>query len=262
MRVMSADYEILTPISVGGIDELKNIEAVARTCYKSEDKIKDDGSSAKALIKNLIKNGHEAMLEHSQLSVKFYVDRGISHEEVRHRLASFAQESTRYVNYSGAKAGSECACIDIFPGMKLDAKCMHMFDNDSDDWMEVYKEWEEAMKDAERHYMRMMELGASAQIARGVLPNSTKTEIVITANYREWRNIFKLRADMPAHPQMREVMVPLLMNLKEQIPVIFDDIEPYWGVDDDNYEQVRLKDEFMKVHEVLEDGGIITERRI
>lgn len=169
------------------------------------------------------------MLEHSQLSVKFIVDRGVSHELVRHRLASFAQESTRYVNYSGAKQGSECGVIDISAGMNLDPKCCPL---DDDVKQQIYNEWAAAMRNAEASYMKMIALGATPQIARSVLPNSTKTEIVVTANYREWRNIFKLRADTPAHPQMREIMVPLLRRVKELIPIIFDDIEEYHsGVD-------------------------------
>lgn len=170
----------------------------------------------------LIKNGHEAMLEHSTLSVMFTVDRGVSHELVRHRIASFAQESTRYVNYSKEKFGSECAFIDITPGIKLDNKMKNM---GSSEIALILDEWTKAMEDAEKHYMRMLELGATPQIARSVLPNSTKTDITITANYREWRNFFKLRVPATAHPQMREVTIPLLQELKERIPVVFNDID-------------------------------------
>ena len=107
MKIVLPSYEILTPISEGGIEELKAIEKVGRTCYKSEDRITDDGESAKKFCKMLIKNGHEAMIEHSFLSVRFICDRGVSHEIVRHRLFSFAQESTRYVNYSSEKKAPE-----------------------------------------------------------------------------------------------------------------------------------------------------------
>ena len=190
MNKIKASYEILTPISESGIKELQHIEKIGRVCYKSEDYITEDGESARKFVAMLIRNGHEAMIEHSFLSVKFTVDRGVSHELVRHRIASFAQESTRYCNYAKDKFGAECAFID-----------------------------------AERHYMRLLELGATPQIARAVLPNSTKTEITVSANYREWRNFFKLRVPADVHPQMREVTIPLLRELKGMIPVIFDDIE-------------------------------------
>ena len=113
MNILKAGFEILTPISEGGIDELKHIEKIGRVCYKSEGNITEDGESAKKFVKMLIERGHEAMIEHSSLSVKFTVDRGVSHELVRHRIASFAQESTRYVNYSLEKFGNEINVINI-----------------------------------------------------------------------------------------------------------------------------------------------------
>ena len=222
MNILKAGFEILTPISEGGIEELKHIEKIGRVCYKSEGKITEDGESAKKFVKMLIGRGHEAMIEHSSLSVKFVVDRGVSHELVRHRIASFAQESTRYVNYSLEKFGNEINVIDIRNGIDLDNKMKNM---DSDTILAIMNEWCLAMEDAEKHYMKMIELGATPQIARSVLPNSTKTEITITANYREWRNFFKLRVPNTAHPQMREVTIPLLKELKRRLPIIFDDIE-------------------------------------
>ena len=222
MNILKAGFEILTPISEGGIEELKHIEKIGRVCYKSEGKITEDGESAKKFVKMLIDRGHEAMIEHSSLSVKFVVDRGVSHELVRHRIASFAQESTRYVNYSLEKFGNEINVIDIHDGINLDNKMKNM---DSDTILAITNEWCLAMEDAEKHYMKMIELGATPQIARSVLPNSTKTEITITANYREWRNFFKLRVPNTAHPQMREVTIPLLKELKRRLPIIFDDIE-------------------------------------
>ena len=222
MKLLKANFEILTPISDGGIEELKHIEKIGRVCYKSEGKITEDGESAKKFVKMLIDRGHEAMIEHSSMSVKFVVDRGVSHELVRHRIASFAQESTRYVNYSLDKFGNEINVIDIFGGIKLDNKMKNI---DAQTINFIINEWYKAMGDAEKHYMKMMELGATPQIARSVLPNSTKTEITITANYREWRNFFKLRVPSTAHPQMREVTIPLLKELKTRLPIIFDDIE-------------------------------------
>ena len=221
MNIIKSNYEILTPISDGGIEELKHIERIGRVCYKSEDKISEDGETAKKFVKMLIDRGHEAMIEHSSLSVKFTVDRGVSHELVRHRIASFAQESTRYVNYSLDKFGNEINIISIGDGIRLDTKMKQLRD---DEIIDVINEWIDAMQDAEKHYMRMIELGATPQIARSVLPNSTKTEITITANYREWRNFFKLRTAPTAHPQMREVTIPLLKELQNRLPIIFDDI--------------------------------------
>lgn len=222
MNKIKASYEILTPISEGGIKELQHIEKIGRVCYKSEDYITEDGESARKFVAMLIRNGHEAMIEHSFLSVKFTVDRGVSHELVRHRIASFAQESTRYCNYAKDKFGAECAFIDLEPGIMLDNKMKKM---SGEEIALVMAEWTSAMEDAERHYMRLLKLGATPQIARAVLPNSTKTEITVSANYREWRNFFKLRVPADVHPQMREVTIPLLRELKGMIPVIFDDIE-------------------------------------
>ena len=221
MNKLKPSYEILTPISQGGINELKHIERIGRVCYKSEGNITEDGESAKKFVKMLINRGHEAMIEHSTLSVKFTVDRGVSHELVRHRIASFAQESTRYVNYSLDKFGNEINVIDITGGIELDNKMKNM---DAATIKLIIHEWLLAMEDAEKHYMKMIELGATPQIARSVLPNSTKTEITITANYREWRNFFKLRVPITAHPQMREITAPLLDELKTVLPIIFEDI--------------------------------------
>lgn len=190
MKIIEPSYEILTEISEGGIKELQHIEKIGRVCYKSEDKITEDGESAKKFVKMLIGRGHEAMIEHSSLSVKFIVDRGVSHELVKHRIASFAQESTRYCNYSLDKFGNEINVIEIDGGIEHDEKMKNMSTPERN---AVEDEWASAMEDAERHYIKLMEMGATPQIARSVLPNSTKTEITITANYREWRNFFKLR---------------------------------------------------------------------
>ncbi len=222
MNEVNAGFEILSNISEGGIEELKHIEKIGRVCYKSEDNITEDGESAKKFVSMLINRGHEAMIEHSSLSVKFTVDRGVSHELVRHRIASFAQESTRYVNYSLDKFGSEINVIDIRDGILLDNKMKSLTCGELN---AIVDEWESAMCDAEEHYLKMIELGATPQIARSVLPNSTKTEITFTANYREWRNFFKLRIPGTAHPQMREVTIPLLNELKSKIAIVFDDIE-------------------------------------
>ena len=206
MKIIDARYEILDKID--GMEVLKKIERVARTCYKSEDYIKE--GSAERLVKSLIDRGHEAMLEHYSFSIKFVCDRGVSHELVRHRVASFAQESTRYCNYSKDKFGNELTFI---------RPCF---------WEEnthEYFSWCESMGNAEKGYFELLKLEATPEQARSILPNSIKTEIVMTANLREWRHFLKLRTAQAAHPQMRELTIPLLKELKEKIPVIFDDIE-------------------------------------
>ncbi len=218
MKVVFPSFEIITPID--GTEILKTLETVGRTCYKSEDKMTDD--SCYDFVQRILGRGHEAIIEHYNITVRLTNDRGVSHEEVRHRIASYAQESTRYCNYSKDKFGSEVTYIDIKGGMKLDPKVSKL---DADTFDEIYKEWAHACLDAEEHYERMIKLGATPQIARSVLNNSTKTEICITMNLREWRHFFKLRTAPAAHPQMREVTIPLLHEFQRLIPVIFDDIE-------------------------------------
>lgn len=215
MKIIDAGSEILTPISGGGISELQFLEKIARKCYKSEDKISEDGESAKRLVGSLIKSKHEAMLEHMSLSVLFICDRGVSHEIVRHRMASFAQESTRYCNYSKGKFGGEVTFIRPY-NMVVDST--------------EFGIWESAMLAAENSYMELLKNGISPQMARSVLPNSLKTELVMTANLREWRHFLNLRAAGSTgapHPQMLEIAVPLLVELQHAIPVVFDDIIPY-----------------------------------
>lgn len=143
------------------------------------------------------------------ISVRFTCDRGVSHELVRHRLASFSQESTRYANYSHNKFGREITVIK---------PCFW------DEGSPEYKEWLSTMENAENAYLRLIEMGARAEQARSVLPNSLKTEIVMTCNVREWRHVLNLRCSSASHPQMRELMLPLLAELHERVPVIFDDI--------------------------------------
>lgn len=211
MRIIKAGFEILTPISEGGIKELQHIEKIARKCYQSEDLITEDGESAKKIVKMLVEKEHLAMIEHAPtISVSFTVDRGISHEIIRHRLVSFAQESTRYCNYSKNKFSNEITFIKPF-----------FFEDNSKE----YEDWVNACKIAEIDYFNLLGKGATPQEARSVLPNSLKTEIVMTANYREWINFFKLRTTKAAHPQMREVTIPLLKEFQKRIPIIFDGIE-------------------------------------
>ena len=209
MRIINAGYEIYTLLDGDYI--LKTIEGIARRCYKSEDKITD--TSAPGMVRNLIKRGHEAMLEHYSFTVIFTVDRGVSHEIVRHRMASYAQESTRYCNYHLDKFGNEITVIAPF-----------FYKEDP----QKFDAWRHAMEQAESIYFYLLQTGSTPQEARSVLPNSLKTEICVTMNLREWRHFFKLRAcdyTGAAHPQIKEVAVLLLNELKQIIPVVFDDLE-------------------------------------
>ena len=212
MKIIDAGYEFITPIDGDVI--LKRIEQAGRVCYKSEDKITDE--SAIKFAQNIIKRGHEAVLEHCSFTVKFIVDRGVSHEIVRHRVASYCQESTRYCNYSKDKFGNEITVIKPY-----------FWREDEDENKEYIKLaiWKRSMAEAESAYFELLRTGATPQEARTVLPNSLKTEVVMTANIREWRHFFKLRTSLAAHPQMREVAIPLLKECQEKIPVLFDDIE-------------------------------------
>lgn len=209
MKIISPFSIIETPID--GEYILKQIEKAGRTAYKTEDKITAD--SAKKFVKKILDMGHESVIEHYNITVRVICDRGITHEIVRHRIASYTQESTRYCNYSMGKFGGEIMVIK---------PCF--WDSGSEKDKKKYEIWEDAMKSAEKAYLELIRLGASPQEARSVLPNSLKTEIVMTLNLREWRHFFKLRTSNAAHPQMREIAQPLLDELKRQIPVIFDDI--------------------------------------
>lgn len=186
------------------------LERAARTCYKSEDKIAPQ--SAKSLINRILRVKHESVLEHAAISVRIICDRGISHEIVRHRLASFSQESTRYANYSKEKFDSEITVIRPFFWEEGSTK---------------YSWWRESCEKAEDIYISMLMDGATPQEARTVLPNSLKTEIVVTANIREWRHILTLRCDAAAHPQMRQVMIPIADRLAKWSPVLFNDIRTW-----------------------------------
>ena len=219
MRTLKPQHVIIGKDQIEGHKILKHIEKIARTCYKSEDLINDE--SAEKMIKKLIKMNHLAMIEHASVSVLFTCDRGVTHEIVRHRVASYAQESTRYVNYSKDKFGNEIGYIDIAGGIALDTK---MKDLPVETIDAIISEWHQACIDAEKHYMKMLELGATPQIARSVLNNSTKSDINVTMNLREWRHFFELRCDSPAHPQMRELVIPLLKEMSEVIPIVFDDL--------------------------------------
>lgn len=214
VRYFNSSFEILNHISNNGEEELSLIENAARTCYRSYDKKTSDGASAKKMIQMLIKNGHEAMLEHSFLSVRFTCSRAIANEIVRHRHCGFAQESTRYCNYTGDRLGNEFTII------------IPSWAQDDDDYTTCYKldKYIKTTEAACNGYSKLIELGAKPEQARGVLPLDLKTELVVSTNYREWRQIFKLRIAKDAHPDARYLMTQLLKEVKTLIPVVFDDI--------------------------------------
>jgi thymidylate synthase (FAD) len=192
---------------VDGAAVLRKIEFAGRVCYKSENTITDE--SAKAFVAARIADGHESVIEHEKISVLVTCDRGVSHELVRHRIASYSQESTRYCNYSKKKFGGEITVIK---------PCF---------WQEGSREfgiWLESMERAEKSYFALLEAGAKPEQARSVLPNSLKTEIAVTMNLRQWRHFFKLRTSPAAHPQMRQVARMILEEFKSLVPVVFDDI--------------------------------------
>lgn len=213
MNVIKPSIEIIDMDSYESI--LKKIERIGRVCYKSEAKITED--SAEKFIRGLLTRQHESVIEHESVTVRIICDRGVTHEIVRHRIASYSQESTRYCNYAGDKFDSQVTVIDLASGFEYDLS------NKND--RAKYAVWTEAMEHAEKAYFRMLELGATPQEARAVLPNSLKTEIVVTMNLRSWRNFFRLRVDSHAHPQMREVAEIVYKEFCEKLPVFVSDLE-------------------------------------
>jgi thymidylate synthase (FAD) len=205
MKIIEPYFTIESEINSDSI--LKAIELAGRTSYKSEDRITPE--SAESFVQMIMKNNHLAVIEHQSVTVRIICDRGVSHEIVRHRIASYVQESSRFCNYSKGKFGSEITVIK---------PCFYKEDTP------LYNIWKYACELAEQQYMLMIDSGATAQEARSVLPNSLKTEIVVTMNLREWRHFFTLRTAKAAHPQMREIAIPLLNEFKSKIPIIFDDI--------------------------------------
>lgn len=206
MKVILQDA-FFTPF--GDPDELlRKIEDIGRVSYRSWDK-DPGGDKAADFVRSLIKRGHESVLEHVSLSAYIVCDRGVSHELVRHRIASFTQESTRYCNYANDKFGNELTFIS--PAEYMTETHYHI--------------WLDAMQKAEEEYLTLIKDGASPQIARSVLPNSLATHVVMTANLREWRHFFKLRCSKNAHPQMREIACMLLNNAEDMgFGIIFEDI--------------------------------------
>lgn len=206
MRIIAPYFEFMQEIN--GKEILRNIERCGRTCYKSENLITD--TSAETFVANILKRGHESVIEHEKVTMRIVCDRGVSHEIVRHRIASYSQESTRYCNYQKDKFGNELTFIKpVFWGESSPE----------------YILWCDMMQKIEDNYMKLIDMGATPQEARSILPNSLKTEIVVTMNLREWRHFFRLRTAEAAHPQMQEIARPMLNVFRERIPVVFEDIE-------------------------------------
>lgn len=190
---------------------LKAIERAGRTCYKSENLI--DSESAKKFVTNILKLGHESVIEHEKITVRIICDRGVTHEIVRHRIASYSQESTRYCNYCNDRFGNELTFIE---------PCF--FSSDSEEDKKKKQIWLDTMAMIEKNYNMLIENGAKPEEARAILPNSLKTEIVVTMNLRAWRHFFKLRTDKTAHPQIREISNLILDEFKQKLPIIFGDL--------------------------------------
>jgi len=235
VKIIEQSYEIIT--NLDGLVILRNIEKAARTCYKSEHLITENGESAKKLCRMLVKRGHTAMLEFGgMIHVLIICNRGLTHELVRHRLNSFAQESTRYCDYSKDKHGNEITVILPIDYYGIDKELLNYTEYISIEHnisknlgtnknnILNYKYWKDAMENAEKSYFALRERGVPPQIARGVLPIDVKTEINIAANPTQWRHIFRLRTSEAAHPQIRAIMKGILKDFKEKIPIIFDDL--------------------------------------
>ena len=207
MNIIAPSFEIIDKIN--GEDIIRKVEIAARNCYKSEEHI-GSVEKTRSFISGIIKSGHESTIEHVSISVRIICDRGVSHEIVRHRVASYSQESTRYCNYKTDGKGMTFIWPSFF-GSQYEER-------------EKALVWKKAMENAEESYNELIKMGAKPEEARSILLNSLKTEIVMTMNLRSWRNFFKQRTSKFAHPQIKEIARPMLDEFKKRVPVIFDDI--------------------------------------
>lgn len=245
MKLIKPKVEILDKIN--GDEVITKLAKVARTCYKSEDA--STLEKDKRLVENLIKSGHEAMIEFFDITVKVTCDKGTSHQIVRHRMASYAQESSRYCNYSKDKFGNELTFIipswvDLPEGNYTywdgdwvdmeDMKIKKRYEKDAVDG------WLDNMRFCETTYRLLINKGWKAQQARMILPMSIKTEINMKANLREWRHFFKLRCDTAAHPDIRALALDLLEQMHSLIPIVFDDIYEKYGIGTKNEQEEKV----------------------
>lgn len=208
MKIIEPSFRWLDGKIPDGAAILRRIATAGRVCYQSEPVTDDE-----VFVRTLIERGHESVLEHAIISVRIICDRGVTHELVRHRIASYSQESTRYCNYAKNKFGNELTFIRP-PWVDLDAE-----------WPSMSHEWVKKVLEAENTYVHMINHGWTPEQARTILPNSLKAEIVVTMNVREWRHFFRLRCAPAAHPQMRQIANMMLSGFKDVLPVIFDDLE-------------------------------------
>lgn len=216
MKIIEQSYQIVNMDPPAEI--LKRIEAAGRTCYRSEDKITPD--SARAFVARIVRSGHHSVLEHESISVRFITDRGVTHELVRHRLASYSQESTRYCDYGGGEIEFIRPVEFTVP---LRVWTLPAILNAKDTLPKQECIWLFTLMEAAQGYAAMRQAGAPPQLARSVLPNALKTEIVCTMNLREWRYMLALRTGPGAHPQIRALMLPLLAELAAALPEVFGD---------------------------------------
>lgn len=217
VKIIKPSVEIISEINSDKI--LKQIEKCARNCYKSENNITEDTTSAVKMIGKLIEMGHTAMIEFADVIVNLHCDIGVYKDLTRHRHCSFAIESTRYCNYSKGKFGNEISVI----------KPCNMDENSG-----IYHTWLKAMNDMERAYMQMAEIGATPDQLRMILPHSTAASVMMKANVREWRHIFNLRCAKAAHPSVRQIMLITLNEFHNKIPVLFDDLYEQFKFDIDD----------------------------
>lgn len=240
---------------------MKKIERACRTCYRSEGMITDD--SYKNLIKNCITRGHESVLEHEKITVRMTCDIGVYKDLTRHRFGSFSIESTRYCNYGKDKFDNEIKFIkpvffkgniDLFEtdedglyvyknenGEDVIANKIECLQSDKDLWKSYI--WYNTMKNIEIQYMAMSELGAKPDELRMILPHSTAAEVTMTANIREWRHILDLRTKKMTHPAIRQLLIPLLLRFKSDMPELFENIEYDEDFKSDKYARLSIMED-------------------
>lgn len=211
------EVENYNPIQI-----MKNIERACRTCYRSEDLITEE--SYKKLLKNCINRGHESVLEHEKITVRMVCDVGVYKDLTRHRFGSFSIESTRYCNYSKDKFSNEIKFIE--PVFFWD--------------LEKMKIWMDTMYEIEKQYMKMAAAGCTPDEMRMILPHSTAAEVTMTANIREWRHILDLRTKKMTHPAIRQLLIPLLLKFKEDMPELFNSIEYDETFPQDKYAELSI----------------------
>jgi thymidylate synthase (FAD) len=209
MKIIDPTFEYISAPT--RVEAYEIIATAMRNCYRAE--LNAMPATDEKMVEKAMKERHLSLLEFVDVSVNITCDRGVTHELVRHRLCSFAQESTRYCNYSGEKFGRELTFV--YPWWTCNAGALDT---------KKYAIWEDAMRTAEARYMQMLDEGGSAQEARSVLPNSLAAKIAVKANLREWIHIFRMRCDTPAHPDMRVTMMPILISMLDLYPVVFQPV--------------------------------------